>query len=89
MASALSLGLAHRIDVDAPFASLEKSEVIRRGVTLGVPFVWTLSCMNPQAGAETIRHCGACSKCRERHDAFVLADVADPTEYRTTANISG
>jgi 7-cyano-7-deazaguanine synthase len=26
-------------------------------------------------------HCGVCSKCRERHDAFVEAGLADRTEY--------
>jgi 7-cyano-7-deazaguanine synthase len=26
-------------------------------------------------------HCGLCSKCRERHDAFIELGVADPTEY--------
>ena len=79
MARALSLGLAHTIVVDAPFASMEKSDVIRLGVDLGVPLELTLSCMNPQDG----RHCGRCSKCRERRDAFSDAGVADPTHYDT------
>ena len=79
MGRALSLGLAHTIVIDAPFASMEKSEVIRLGVELGVPLELTLSCMNPQGG----RHCGGCSKCRERRDAFNDAGVADPTHYAT------
>jgi 7-cyano-7-deazaguanine synthase len=77
MARALSLGLDHTIEVVAPFLSLEKSEVIRRGVELGVPLELTLSCMNPQQG----RHCGQCSKCRERRDAFREAGVRDLTIY--------
>lgn len=77
MARALSLGLAHTIVVDAPFASMEKSEVIRLGVELGVPLELTLSCMNPQNGS----HCGRCSKCRERRDGFAEAGVSDPTTY--------
>ena len=77
MQEALSLGLAHRIEVITPFASMDKSDVIRLGVELGVPFELTLSCMNPREG----RHCGQCSKCRERRDAFVEAGIDDPTIY--------
>ena len=47
MARALSLGLAHALPIDAPYADAGKAEVIRRGAALGVPFELTLSCMNP------------------------------------------
>ena len=77
MARALSLGLDHPLEVVTPFLSFEKSEVIRLGVELGVPLELTLSCMNPQQG----RHCGQCSKCRERRDAFREAGVRDLTIY--------
>jgi 7-cyano-7-deazaguanine synthase len=80
MANALTLGLAHTIDVDAPYANTSKAEVIARGAVLGVPFELTLSCMNP-VGRSPALHCGTCSKCRERHDAFVESGVADPTAY--------
>jgi 7-cyano-7-deazaguanine synthase len=80
MARALSLGLAYDIAIDAPFAAMDKSEVVRLGVSLGVPLELTLSCMNPRSGL----HCGQCSKCRERRDAFHEAGVADPTRYATT-----
>jgi len=78
MASALSLGLAHALTIDAPFAHVGKAEVIRRGLRLGVPFELTLSCMNPSRQGQ---HCGVCSKCRERHDAFISASITDPTDY--------
>jgi len=87
MARALSLGLAHPLVIDAPYADLGKADVIRRGAALGVPFELTLSCMNPQPESRIPNpkslpvHCGVCSKCRERHDAFVEANLADPTEY--------
>jgi 7-cyano-7-deazaguanine synthase len=77
MAHALSLGLAHPLIIDAPFTAETKGEVIRRGVALGVPLHVTLSCMNPLRHV----HCGVCSKCRERHDAFLEAGIADTTEY--------
>src|SRR5258708_10967007 len=76
MARALTLGLAHDLRIDAPFAGWSKAEVIARGHALDVPFELTLSCMNPVA-----RHCGTCSKCRERHDAFRELGIDDPTEY--------
>jgi 7-cyano-7-deazaguanine synthase len=77
MARALSLGLAHELTVDTPLVGMHKSDVIRLGVELGVRLELTLSCMNPQNG----RHCGQCSKCRERRDAFNEAGVVDPTAY--------
>jgi 7-cyano-7-deazaguanine synthase len=79
MARALSLGLAHRLEIVAPFATMRKADVIRLGADLGVPLELTLSCMNPRDG----KHCGQCSKCRERRDAFAEAGVADRTEYAT------
>ena len=79
MARALSLGLAHTIEIQTPFVSMDKSDVIRLGVELGVPLELTLSCMNPRNGL----HCGQCSKCRERRDGFNEAGVGDPTAYST------
>ena len=77
MARALSLGLAHPVAIAAPFATLHKAEVIRVGLELGVPLELTLSCMSPDHGT----HCGRCSKCRERHDAFLELGRPDPTAY--------
>jgi 7-cyano-7-deazaguanine synthase len=77
MAAAVSLGLDHVVAIEAPFLRLHKTDVIRLGVKLGVPLGLTLSCMKPSADA----HCGLCSKCRERRDAFAEAGIADPTVY--------
>ena len=93
IARALSLGLGHDLRIDAPYSGSSKAQVVARGIELGVPFELTLSCMSPGIGnresgiesripnRESPRHCGLCSKCRERHDAFIELGVADPTEY--------
>lgn len=80
IARALSLGLHHDLTIATPFTDRHKRDVVRLGVELGVPLELTLSCMNPRQG----RHCGRCSKCRERRDAFAEAGVADPTAYAVT-----
>ena len=75
--TALSLGLDVPIRIASPFSATHKADVVKRGAELGVPFELTLSCMNP-VGME---HCGLCSKCRERRDAFAEAGITDPTIY--------
>ncbi len=90
MADALSLGLDTTIAIETPYRNWHKDDVIRRGVELGVPFELTLSCMNPQPAAgpaiAPFVHCGACSKCRERREAFRQAAVEDPAEERGRGN---
>jgi|SRR5215204_3290108 len=91
MAHALSLGLAHPLRIDAPYAGTSKADVVRRGAALGMPFELTVSCMNPRPAAgdsSSTIHCGECSKCRERHDAFMEVGIADPTEYATRDNVA-
>lgn len=82
MARALSLGLAHPLEIAAPYARTAKADVIALGHRLGVRLELTLSCMSPHLEDDgTPRHCGTCSKCRERHDAFLAAGVPDTTDY--------
>lgn len=62
--------------VTAPFVNMNKSEIVKMGIDLGVPYKETWSCYR---GGEM--HCGVCSSCRERKRAFQEAVVEDPTEY--------
>jgi 7-cyano-7-deazaguanine synthase len=78
MARALSLGLDRPFALAAPFATMHKADVVMLGRQLGVPLALTLSCMNPHGD----QHCGQCSKCRERIEAFRDAQVGDETIYR-------
>lgn len=61
----------------APFLEWSKADIVRRGAELGVPFASTWSCYK---GGDA--HCGTCGTCVERREAFALAGVVDPTEYR-------
>jgi 7-cyano-7-deazaguanine synthase len=60
----------------APFLQVSKSEIVRLGARLGVPFEETWSCY---VGGEL--HCGRCGTCVERREAFELAGIPDPTGY--------
>ena len=81
MERALSLGLAHDVRIAAPLRALGKAEVVALGRSLGVPFELTLSCMSPVPDGSSVVHCGRCSKCRERLQAFDEAGLADPADY--------
>ena len=109
MARALTLGLSHDLQIEAPYAGSSKAEVVKRGIELGLPLELTLSCMSPvvarhsslvarAATASEQRetrnqqpdlplHCGLCSKCRERHDAFLELGLADPTVYEDERHV--
>lgn len=63
--------------VIAPFVGIDKTDIVRLGTNLKVPYELTWSCYE---GGE--KHCGKCGTCCERHEAFVLAGVKDPTEYQ-------
>ena len=66
------------IKIEAPFVEKTKTDVAKLGNDLGVPFEHTWSCYNGRA-----LHCGKCGTCVERREAFMLAEVKDPTEYET------
>jgi len=65
--------------IHAPLIELNKAEIIRRGIALGVDFALTLSCYQPD---DSGRACGRCDSCRLRRAGFEQAGVADPTRYR-------
>jgi 7-cyano-7-deazaguanine synthase len=76
-AAAASDALGHRLKIIAPFRSLTKEQVIRRGARLNLPLHLSFSCIAPKHG----RHCGRCNKCAERQRAFRQSGVMDKTSY--------
>lgn len=66
----------HSPSLQAPFVNISKADIVSIGVKLKVPFADTWSCYS---GGDI--HCGRCGTCVERREAFILADVPDPTSY--------
>ncbi|CAN7382847.1 7-cyano-7-deazaguanine synthase QueC [Trinickia sp. LjRoot230] len=64
------------VRIVAPFMHLSKSEVLKRGLALGVDYDETWSCY---AGGE--RACGVCPTCAERLAAFKEVGLSDPLVY--------
>jgi 7-cyano-7-deazaguanine synthase len=79
MADAIRLGTYARVEVMRPFVTMTKTEIARRGHNLGVDFSQTWSCY---VGGEV--QCGECGTCVERREAFLLAEILDPTPYLST-----
>lgn len=68
----------HRMTIHAPLIDLKKSEIIQKGVALGVDYGLTVSCYQAD---EHGRACGQCDSCRLRRQGFREAGIADPTAY--------
>jgi 7-cyano-7-deazaguanine synthase len=71
---------ASRFHVHAPLIKMTKTEIIRRGVELGVDYGLTHSCYAPDA---TGASCGRCDSCQLRLKGFAANGIADPAPYAT------
>lgn len=71
-----ALHLATGVHIEAPYVNLTKAEITARGAQLHAPLHLTWSCYK---GGDI--HCGTCSTCMERREAFTDAGVPDQTEY--------
>lgn len=76
MSSAMEEGTYDHVAIFAPYTSITKGDIARRGKAIGMDYSLTYSCYK---GRE--KHCGKCGTCVERKEAFAEAGIADPTEY--------
>ena len=73
MDSAISIGTYGRIRLVTPFVGKNKAEVVKTGLSLGVPYELTWSCY--EGGKKP---CGVCATCRDRAAAFRANGAEDP-----------
>ena len=67
-----------RFVIKAPLMHLSKTEIIKRGIALGVDYATTHSCYDP---ADNGLACGVCDACRLRLKGFREAGLDDPLTY--------
>lgn len=72
------------LEIHTPLIELTKSEIIRRGIQLGVDHGMTLSCYDPSTEGAA---CGRCDACVLRRKGFAEAGVPDPTRYQAGAEV--
>ena len=80
MTEAVRLGTYAGLGILRPFIRTSKGGIAAMGHELGVDFSRTYSCYK---GGPV--HCGACSTCVERREAFREAGIPDPTVYAPAA----
>lgn len=73
MNQAIYLGSGNQLTIEAPFVSLTKADVVKKGLELGVPYELTWSCYE---GGE--KPCGKCGTCIDRMKAFEKNGTIDP-----------
>jgi 7-cyano-7-deazaguanine synthase len=64
------------ITLKTPFIHMTKTEILKVGIALGVPYEHTWSCYRNEKKA-----CGTCGSCHFRMEAFAAIGMADPVEY--------
>jgi 7-cyano-7-deazaguanine synthase len=70
------------ISIATPLIHMSKSDIVRTGMRLKVPFHLSWSCYSDNEQA-----CGRCASCLLRLNGFKLAGLADPIPYRKRKSI--
>ena len=68
-----------KLKIHTPLIQMSKSQIIQKGIELGVDYSLTHSCYDPLATGEA---CGECDSCLLRLKGFRDAGVKDPVRYK-------
>ena len=78
LATKAGLSEENQIKIHTPLIHLKKSEIIEKGISLGVDYSKTLTCYDPTPEGLA---CGKCDSCVLRRNGFLEANIEDPTIY--------
>jgi 7-cyano-7-deazaguanine synthase len=78
LATKAGVSREERLTIHTPLISWTKSEIIRKGLELGVDYSDTSSCYDPAPDGAA---CGTCDSCRLRLKGFKEAGTSDPRRY--------
>ncbi len=67
-----------KISITAPLIKMSKTEIVAKGLKLGVDYSITISCYDPTEKEES---CGKCHACLTRLKAFKDNQIKDPISY--------
>lgn len=73
MNRAVYLGSGKQVKIEAPFVNLHKSDIVKKGLELKLPYELTWSCYEGHEYA-----CGKCGTCIDRENAFKINGCVDP-----------
>ena len=68
-----------KLTIHTPLINLTKSQIIRRGLELGVDYSITRTCYDPDDSGAA---CGECDACQLRLKGFADAGATDPAPYQ-------
>ena len=72
-----------KLTIHTPLISLTKSEIIARGLELGVDYAQTVTCYDPTVDGVA---CGHCDACLLRLRGFAELGASDPAPYQARAS---
>ena len=68
-----------KMKINTPLIKMSKTQIIRKGIELGVDYSLTRSCYDPSDSGEA---CGECDSCLLRLKGFKDAGLKDPVKYK-------
>lgn len=68
-----------KLSIITPLIDLNKSDIIKKGLSLGVDYSLTTTCYQANDKGEA---CGVCDACEYRKIGFKSAGISDPTRYQ-------